>query len=81
VRGGDRVLRLPLAKAAGKSTPTLASWGVDELISRDANFERYNEGPTITDEKGIATFAGGAGVAYFRDLDGNILLIAQAPRF
>ena len=72
---------------AGKSTATLAGWGVndvervvDELSARGVAFERYNEGPIITDEKGIATFEGGAKVAYFRDPDGNTLSIAQAPR-
>ncbi len=72
---------------AGKSTATLAGWGVDdvervvdELAERGVAFERYDEGPILTDEKGIATFEGGARVAYFRDPDGNTLSIAQAPR-
>ena len=72
---------------AGKSTATLAGWGVDdvegvveELTSRGVTFERYDEGPIITDEKGIARFEGGAKVAYFRDPNGNTLSIAQAPR-
>ena len=72
---------------AGKSTATLAGWGVNdvegvvhELTERGVAFERYNEGPIITDEKGIATFEGGAKVAYFRDPDGNTLSVAQAPR-
>lgn len=71
---------------AGKSTATLAGWGLDdvegvldELNSRGVVFERYDEGPIITDEKGIATFEGGAKVAYFKDPDGNTLSIAQAP--
>jgi len=71
---------------AGRSTATLASWGVDdvervvdELNSRGITFERYNEEPIITDEKGIATFEGGAKVAYLKDPDGNTLSIAQAP--
>ena len=71
---------------AGRSTATLASWGVDdvervvdELDSRGITFERYNEEPIITDEKGIATFEGDAKVAYFKDPDGNTLSIAQAP--
>ena len=57
---------------AGKSTATLAGWlvddvegVVDELTSKGVAFERYDEGPIITDEKGIATFEGGAKVAYF----------------
>jgi catechol 2,3-dioxygenase-like lactoylglutathione lyase family enzyme len=72
---------------AGKSTATLVGWGVDdvegvvkELTSKGVTFERYDEGSIITDEKGIATFEGGAKVAYFRDSDGNTLSIAQAPR-
>ena len=73
---------------AGGSTATLASWYVDdvegvveELTSRGVVFERYDEGPILTDEKGIATFEGGAKVAYFKDPDGNTLSIATAPRF
>ncbi len=69
---------------AGKSTATLASWYVedvesvvDELTSKGVTFERYDEGPIVTDDKGIATFEGGARVAYFRDPDGNTLSIAQ----
>ncbi len=72
---------------AGKSTATLVGWGVDdvervvnELTEMSVAFERYDEGPIITDERGIATFEGGAKVAYFRDPDGNTLSIAQAPR-
>jgi catechol 2,3-dioxygenase-like lactoylglutathione lyase family enzyme len=72
---------------AGKSTATLASWYVDdvesvvdELTSKGVVFERYDEVPIITDGKGIATFDGGAKVAYFKDPDGNTLSIAQAPR-
>lgn len=72
---------------AGKSTATLASWYVDdvesvvdELTSKGVVFERYDEEPIITDGKGIATFDGGAKVAYFKDPDGNTLSIAQAPR-
>ena len=73
---------------AGNSTATLAGWGVDdiervvdELASKGVVFERYDEGPIITNEKGIATFEREAKVAYFRDPDGNTLSIAQAPRF
>ena len=72
---------------AGKSTATLVGWDVDdvervvdELNSSGVTFERYDEGSIVTDEKGIATFEGGAKVAYFKDQDGNTLSIAQAPR-
>jgi catechol 2,3-dioxygenase-like lactoylglutathione lyase family enzyme len=70
---------------AGKSTATLTGWHVDdaeavvdELTSKGVAFERYDEGPIVTDEKGIATFEGGARVAYFKDPDGNTHSIAQA---
>ncbi len=71
---------------AGRSAATLASWYVDdvegvvdELTERGVAFERYHEGPIITDEKGIATFEENAKVAYFRDPDGNTLSIATEP--
>jgi hypothetical protein len=46
---------------AGNSTATLAgaskiSRVVDELASKGVVFERYDEAPIITNEKGIATF-------------------------
>ena len=86
--GEGSVLHVYLSpEHAGKSTATLAGWGVDgveevvdELTSKGVAFERYDEGPIITDERGIATFEGGAKVAYFRNPDGNTLSIAQAPR-
>ncbi len=53
---------------------------MDELIEKGVIFEQYDEPPIFTDEKGIATFDGGAKVAYFRDPDGNTLSIAQAGR-
>ena len=85
--GEGSVLHVYLSPAhAGKSTATLAGWGVDdveevvdELTSKGVTFERYEEGPIVTDEKGIATFEGGAKVAYFRDPDSSTLSIAQAP--
>ncbi|MBA2535480.1 MAG: VOC family protein [Rubrobacter sp.] len=72
---------------AGKSTATLVGWYVDDaeeivddLTAEGVVFEHYDEGPIVTDEKGIATFEGGARVAYFKDPDGNTLSVAQAPR-
>ena len=73
--------------SAGKSTATLVGWYVDdaervvdELVTTGVSFEHYDEGPIVTDEKGIATFEGRAKVAYFKDPDGNTLSVAQAPR-
>lgn len=71
----------------GGSTATLASpyvggieAGVDELTANGVVFERYDQAPIFTDDKGIATFDGGAKVAYFNDPDSNTLSIAQAGR-
>jgi catechol 2,3-dioxygenase-like lactoylglutathione lyase family enzyme len=72
---------------AGRSTATLAGWYVDdiervvdELTSKGVTFERYDEGPIITDDKGIATFEDGGRVAYFKDPDGSTLSVAQKSR-
>jgi len=86
--GEGTVLHVYLSSEhAGNSTATLASWYVDDvegvveqLTERGVVFERYEKGPILTDEKGIAKFEGGAKVAYFKDPDGNTLSIATAPR-
>jgi catechol 2,3-dioxygenase-like lactoylglutathione lyase family enzyme len=69
---------------AGGTTATLASWYVedieslvDDLTSRSVVFEKYDRPPILTDDRGIATFEGGAKVAYFKDPDGNTLSLAQ----
>jgi len=71
---------------AGQSTATLAGFladdvehVVEDLAAKGVVFEQYDEPPVVTDEKGIATVEGGAKVAYFKDPDGNVLSIAQAP--
>lgn len=71
---------------AGGTTATLASWYVEDieeivdgLAANGVDFERL-DGPIVTDERGIATFEGGARVAYFRDPDGNTLSVARAGR-
>lgn len=71
---------------AGRAAATLAGWYVDdverimdELVSKGVTFERYDERPFVPDDRGIASFDGGARVAYFRDPDGNTLSVAQAP--
>jgi hypothetical protein len=86
VRRGERYPCLPLTGARWQVDGD-PGWGVedveevvDELTSKGVPFERYDKGPIITDEIGIATFEGGAKVAYFKDSDGNILSVARAPR-
>lgn len=62
---------------AGKSTATMAGWTVedvekvvDELTANGVEFERYDEGDLVTDDKGIIA-GDGFKVAFFRDPDGN----------
>lgn len=48
---------------------------VDALHSAGVEFERYDEGPIKTNEKGIA--APGPKIAWFRDPAGNILSVIE----
>jgi catechol 2,3-dioxygenase-like lactoylglutathione lyase family enzyme len=79
--GGRTAIHVYPSVNAGRSMATLAGWEVDDLESmvdeltvRGVTFERYDQPPIVTDEKGIATFDDGK-VAYFTDPDGNTLSI------
>jgi catechol 2,3-dioxygenase-like lactoylglutathione lyase family enzyme len=83
----DSVVHVFFSPDAGTARATVVGWGVDdidvaveELGAQGVEFEHYTEGPIITDDRGVARFAGGNKVAYFRDPDGNVLSIAYAPR-
>jgi catechol 2,3-dioxygenase-like lactoylglutathione lyase family enzyme len=69
----------PSPDNAGKSGATVAGFRaddldalVDELSGNGVEFERYDQDPIKTDEKGIATL-GEARIAWIKDPDGNIL--------
>jgi len=86
VCGGGSLLHVFVSPYAGTAQSTVAGWGVDdieavvgELSAKGVQFERYDMPGLVTDGRGIATFEGDAKVAYFRDPDGNVLSIAQAP--
>jgi catechol 2,3-dioxygenase-like lactoylglutathione lyase family enzyme len=49
---------------------------VDELASRGVQFESYNEGGLVTDEKGIFR-GGGPKIAWFQDPAGNLLSVLE----
>jgi catechol 2,3-dioxygenase-like lactoylglutathione lyase family enzyme len=73
----------PSPGGAGKSTATVAGWTVDdlhavvdELASRGVAFERYDQPPVTTDERGIARVGDSTG-AWFKDPDGNVLGLIQ----
>lgn len=51
---------------------------VDELTAKGVEFEHYDDGPTKTDEKGIARPSApdqGPTIAWFKDPAGNILSV------
>jgi catechol 2,3-dioxygenase-like lactoylglutathione lyase family enzyme len=80
------VIHVFVSPYAGTAQSTVAGWGVDdieavvdELAANGVEFEHYDQPGLVTDERGIATFEGDAKVAYFKDPDGNVLSIAQAP--
>jgi catechol 2,3-dioxygenase-like lactoylglutathione lyase family enzyme len=69
---------------AGTAKNTVAVWEVPnldakmaDLRSRGVVFEEYNE-PGLKTENGIAVLEDGARAAWFRDVDGNILALAEA---
>lgn len=49
---------------------------VDDLTARGVQFEHYNLGGLVTDEKGIAR-GGGPNIAWFKDPSGNILSVVE----
>ncbi|HEX3328003.1 MAG TPA: VOC family protein [Actinomycetota bacterium] len=77
--GNTSVHVYPSPSNAGQSQATLAGWQVDdleatvtELAAKGVTFERYDQPPLVTDERGIASFPDGK-VAFFKDPDGNTL--------
>ncbi len=73
----------PHPGAAGTSEATVAGWYVDDLESvvddlsaSGVAFERYDEPPLTTNEKGIAVI-GSRKAAWFKDPDGNTLGLIQ----
>jgi catechol 2,3-dioxygenase-like lactoylglutathione lyase family enzyme len=82
----DSIFDIFVSPHAGTADSTVAGFGVEdidlavhELTKQGVTFERYTEGPIITDDRGVASFEGGNKVAYFKDPDGNILSIAYGP--
>jgi catechol 2,3-dioxygenase-like lactoylglutathione lyase family enzyme len=49
---------------------------VDELVRRGVQFESYNEGDLVTDEKGIS-HGQGPKIAWFKDPAGNLLSVLE----
>ena len=49
---------------------------VDELAGKGVQFESYNAGDLVTDEKGISR-GGGPNIAWFKDPAGNILSVIE----
>jgi catechol 2,3-dioxygenase-like lactoylglutathione lyase family enzyme len=82
--GEQTVLHIfPSPGNAGRSHATVAGWYVDDLgevvadlTASGVAFERYDQSPITTDEKGIAVLGSSKG-AWFKDPDGNTLGLLQ----
>jgi catechol 2,3-dioxygenase-like lactoylglutathione lyase family enzyme len=82
--GGDTSIHVfPSPANAGVSSGTVAGWRVDdveqlvtELTAHGVAFERYDQPPLVTDERGVAVLGGSKG-AWFKDPDGNLLGLAE----
>lgn len=82
IPGGGRVLLYPKPDHAPATFTVLnlpvddIDTAVDELTSRGVRFERYDEGPVRTDDKGVLR-GPGPQIAWFRDPAGNIVSVLQ----
>jgi catechol 2,3-dioxygenase-like lactoylglutathione lyase family enzyme len=85
-QSGTTRFYLYASQFAGHAQHTLASWEVDDIASvvdeleaRGVVFEKYDLPGLKTDERGIADL-GAMKAAWFKDPDGNILNVEQAPK-
>lgn len=81
--GGTNVLVYPKGEQHTPASFTILNFpvpdieaAVEELTSRDVQFERYEGTPTETDERGIFR-GGGPLIAWFTDPAGNVLSVIQ----
>ena len=80
---GGTTLRISKVQSVLPAAHTVLGWGVDDvhrcvegLSKRGVVFERYTGMPQ--DEHGVWKSTSGAGVAWFKDPDGNLLSVTQA---
>ena len=78
------MLRVSTVREVAQAQYTVLGWEVSDIAAKvkeleqaGVKFERYSF-PGV-DEMGIWTAPGGARVAWFKDLDGNILSLSQHP--
>ncbi|HEX3437701.1 MAG TPA: VOC family protein, partial [Pseudacidobacterium sp.] len=83
---GGIMLRVTPVNEVRPQPHTVLGWQVKDatetvrsLASAGVKTERYSQ--LSQDEDGIWTAPGGAKIAWFKDLDGNLLSIAQIPDF
>ena len=78
------MLRLVMGKERAPVQGTVLGWqvpdiraAVKDLVQAGVRFERYEQ--LKQDELGIWAAPGGAGVAWFKDPDGNVLSVSEHP--
>ena len=83
--GGGTSFFLYQTEYAGQAGHTIAQWHVSDvpaevadLASRGVRFERYDM-PGVTWEGDVASLEGMGRAAWFKDSEGNILCIDDAP--
>jgi catechol 2,3-dioxygenase-like lactoylglutathione lyase family enzyme len=82
--GGETAIHVfPSPGDVSASGTTVAGWFVedvesvvDNLTAKGVGFEHYTDGPTVTNEKGVAVLGSSKG-AWFKDPDGNVLGLLQ----
>ena len=84
--GQGTILYVYERRGGTKADHTLAGWLVDdveetvqELREKGVVFEQYDRPDLKTDKRGIAEIDG-AKAAWFKDTEGNILSITEAPQ-
>lgn len=82
--GGTSIYTYPTEENAGRSPATLASFEVEdaeatvgEMRAKGVTFEEYDM-PGLKTDGGIAEVGGSKG-GWFKDPDGNILAVFEAP--
>jgi predicted enzyme related to lactoylglutathione lyase len=84
--GGGTTFFLYQTAYAGQAGHTIAQWHVKdvaeevrELRARGLAFEHYDDMPGVTWDGDVASFEGMGSAAWFKDSEGNIMCLDDAP--
>jgi len=84
VRTNGNDIRLSLVGSFTPQPWTICGWKVPDIDAAAAELTRagvvFEKYPFVKDPSGIWDAPGGARIAWFKDLDGNVLSISQHPQ-